>query len=303
MFKCAQCGNETFYKESETISRCNACFSKIDFANSVAPSQIHSDPLRTNGNAPSSKKNRLKYAVFFSILIIYFVISQYALDFFSSSLKQADTTQLTIEPEKEILPEEEVSKDLPESDFQLESLTPLPDVIGNVYFVGYIQNIGSVPAEKPRVDIHFYDKKGKLLTSTFGYAAKNTIEPNEKSMIQILLKEAPKFDKMETKITATKLYYERKNPRIEILRSDIVNQSSGLVLTGRLKNLEDYAVQYVEISLILRDKKSRILHYSSHFLHGKTLGPSEEADFTMELYITDPGQTSHEIQTQALKKD
>lgn len=207
------------------------------------------------------------------------------------------------EPEKEVIQEETASKDLPESDFFLEALTPLPDVIGNIYFVGYIQNKGLVPSEKPRVDLNFYDKKGKLLTSTFGYAAKNLLEPNEKSMVQILLKDAPKFYRMEPKITATRLYYERKNPRIEILKSEIINQSESLVLRGRLKNLEDYAVQYVEIFLILRDKKSYIQHYSSHFLHEKTLGPGEESDFNMVLYVRDMGQASHEIQTQALKKD
>jgi|JI8StandDraft_1071087.scaffolds.fasta_scaffold12893_3 hypothetical protein len=305
MFKCSQCGNETFFKESNTVSRCSACFTKTSASDFKI---VFSNPekLQSPNPIPAKKNHYYKYGLILFSLLIYFFVSQYALDFMRSSVQSVNSNLSEEEESKakvDTLVETSESKEIPSENFILTELTPLPDSIGNLYFVGYIENISTIPAEKPKVELYFYDKKNQLITSTFGYAAKDILDVNEKSMLNILLKDAPKFDRYESKIIATKLYYERKNPKIELIQSKVISGENGLKIVGSIKNANEYSIQYINLTMILRDKKKKIIHFSDHYLKEDSLGPNKELPFEIELYIHDIGHASHELNFQALKKE
>ncbi len=313
MFQCSDCGNDSFFKESENVTRCSACFSKV--SSTETPLKFSKKPLERQPSPPNNKHEKpkssifslsnrkiLSYLFYFALSFSYVFFWEDILNFFQSTNNASQNpTAIVIEPETNISTEPETIE-VSNDDFSLEEITLLPDIIGNVYFVGYVKNNAKIPVEKPRIDLNFYDKKNNLVGTTFGYAVKGMLLPDEKSMIQILYKNAKKYDRYEATVSSSKLYYERIEPELTLVKANLKKIGDDWKLVGRVKNPNDYSVQYVQVSYFLRDKKKKIRIYNTHYLQNNTLGPNEEADFNFEIYEENLQDFTPEINLQALKK-
>lgn len=181
-------------------------------------------------------------------------------------------------------------------------LTPLPDSIGNVYFVGLYKNTGEATIERPQVELTLFDANKKKLSVAHGYAAPSALLPGEETPVKILVQKAPSYDVAEYKITPERQRYgTAKHFKLAVEGPRLAAaQFGGYDLTGTVRNKDSDAVQHVQLIILLRDAKNAIVGMDSGFLGQKLLPPGDESPFRVHLSQVRGKPTQFSIYTSAL---
>lgn len=299
MIKCEQCGSQSFYQESKGVLRCSDCFTKIEYP--IPSSEVKQSSTREDVTKQGSKKKQgsLRSFVIAGVsLFFYFMISNYLetwKDYFFSSQNQLSiqTSTPSVEP---TITTSIGGKDIDGTLFVLEELTPVPDGIGNVYFIGYVKNNSTFPSEKPKVNVYAYDKNRNKVGQTFGYAASDILLPGARSMLQILLKDSPKFVSFDSNVEAKTLYFERGKPNLALIDSKLEYKNSSAQLVGSIRNDSDQAVQFVNLSIIFKNNKKKIIRHNNSYLPNERINAGEEVKFVIPLYFEEKDVRSYDVE-------
>ena len=93
---------------------------------------------------------------------------------------------------------------------------PLPDRIGNIYFVGIYRNTGEAAIDRPRVEATLWDaKEGKLAVGSAS-ARSTTLLPGEEVPIKILVQHAPAYASVTTRWRRATAYGSTARPKLQI---------------------------------------------------------------------------------------
>jgi hypothetical protein len=188
--------------------------------------------------------------------------------------KPAEAGKDAIEPEKKV-------------NAEFSGITPLPDVIGNIYFVGMYENTGETPVY-PRAEIALYNTKGEKVAVAKGYGIRGYIMPGEKTPIMVLVQKAPPYKTVKSiGIPEAPSYYQ---PRPKLVFSKLKMSSPEhrfdyYATTGRVKNTSGEDAQYVQVAVTAFDSSGRIIGHAGTFLGQTVLRNGEEAPFSIDFHI------------------
>jgi serine/threonine protein kinase len=159
----------------------------------------------------------------------------------------------------------------------LEELNVVRTLTRNGYALGYVQNAGNVPIEKPRVDLEFFDGSDKSLGTAFGYASFDLLEPGERSPIKVLIKPYPEgFVRYESKLTVRAPYVKEKRlAKLAVVGKDLAKQGYGSSLEAKVqvRNDDKLALKFVEAIVVLYDDKEQVVEIGSGYVKPKPMKP------------------------------
>ncbi len=179
-----------------------------------------------------------------------------------------------IEPEKKVSAE-------------FTDISPIPDSIGNIYFVGMYRNTGETPVY-PRAEIALYNAKGEKVAVAKGYGIRGYIMPGEKIPISVLVQRAPSYKTVKSiGIPEVPSYYQ---PRPKLALSELKMGSprhhyDSHRVTGIVKNVSGEKAQYVQVAVTAFDSSGGIIGHGSNFLGQTVLGTGEEAPFAVDINL------------------
>jgi hypothetical protein len=193
---------------------------------------------------------------------------------FEKSGKEVEAGKDAIEPAKKVSAE-------------FTDISPLPDVIGNIYFVGMYKNTGETPVY-PRAEIALYNAGGEKVAVAKGYGIRGYILPGEKIPISVLVQRAPAYKTVKSiGIPESPSYYQPR-PKIDFSKlkmSSPDNQFDSYKVTGRVKNRSGGDTQYVQVAVTAFDESGRIIGHDSNFLGQTVLRNGEEAPFNVDMHL------------------
>jgi hypothetical protein len=181
---------------------------------------------------------------------------------------------------------------LPEPRGEVLSVDPIPDIIGNVYFLVMCRNSGEVAIRKPEVTIRLLSDKNEKIASGKGYAFIDNLNPGEITPVYILVTNCPSYAKYETDFTPDLPFiipeggifskkFSAEFIDVTMKQTDAYNNHK---IRGRIKNISGYDAKYVQIAAILYNKDNKAVGYGSTYISEKILKP-EGFDF-FEIYLT-----------------
>ncbi len=189
-------------------------------------------------------------------------------------VKQVEAGTEAIEPEKKVSAE-------------FTDITPLPDVIGNIYFVGMFRNTGETPVY-PRAEIALYDAKGEKVAVGRGYGIRGYIMPGERTPVSVLIMRAPAYKTVKSiGIPESPSYYQPR-PRLAVSRLKMtspVHRYDYYRASGRVRNASGQDAQHVQVAATVFDNSGRIIGYTSRFLGQTVLRKGDDAPFSLEFHI------------------
>lgn len=181
-------------------------------------------------------------------------------------------------------PGEEESSDLQGA---FTRVTPVPDVIGNIYFLGIYKNTGDRPIRKPRVDIVLLDKKGDELKRGFGYGTREFLLPGEETPLKILVLKTPPYAKIRTEFRPEPPLSIQKIERPDLKFSGVKIGPRGggyYHVTGRITNHDKVQVSGLRIIAVLYDRSDNPAAVGSGFARKSTLAPRQSTTFDYRLH-------------------
>lgn len=170
---------------------------------------------------------------------------------------------------------------------EFTDINPLPDVIGNIYFVGMYTNTGETPVY-PRAEIALYNEKGEKVAVARGYGIRGYIMPGEKIPISVLVQRAPSYKTVKSiGIPEAPSYYQPR-PKLAFSKLSMTSPEHRFDyyrVSGRVRNASGDNAQYVQMAVTVFDSSGRIIAYASNFLGQTVLRTGEEAPFSVEFHI------------------
>jgi len=181
---------------------------------------------------------------------------------------------------------------LPEPQGEVISVDPIPDIIGNVYFLVMCKNSGEIAIRKPEITLRLLSDKNEKLASGKGYAFIENLNPGEITPVYILVTNCPKYSKYETDFIPELPFiipdggvYSRKFAGefldVSMKQTDSYNNHK---IRGKIKNISRYDAKYVQVAAILYDGNDKVVGYGSTYISEKILKPAS-FDF-FEIYLT-----------------
>jgi len=182
--------------------------------------------------------------------------------------------QDAIEPEKKVSAE-------------FTAISPLPDSIGNVYFVGLYTNTGETPVY-PRAEIALFNARGEKVAVGRGYGIRGYILPGEKIPIKVLIQKTPVYKTVKSIGLPEAPTYYQPRPKISFSRLQMSSPSHRFDYyraSGKVINTSGQDAQYVQVAVTAFDEKGGIIGHDSGFLGQTVLKNGEEAPFSVEFHL------------------
>jgi len=181
---------------------------------------------------------------------------------------------------------------LPDPRGEILSVDPIPDSIGNTYFLVMYKNSGEVAINRPEVTIRLLSANDVKIASGKGYAFIDRLNPGEITPVYILITNCPAYKKYETDfipelpfiILQGGIFTKKFSGEFidtSLAQTDSYNNHK---ITGKIKNISGYDARYVQVAVILYDKNDKAIGYGSTYINEKILKP-EAFDF-FEIYLT-----------------
>jgi hypothetical protein len=189
-------------------------------------------------------------------------------------VKPVEAGKDAIEPEKKVSAE-------------FTEISPLPDSIGNIYFVGIYTNTGETPV-LPRAEIALYNVKGEKIAVGTGFGIRSYLMPGEKMPISVLIQKAPAYATIKSiGIAETPSYYQPR-PKLafsKLKMSSPAHKYDCYRASGLVNNNSGQNAQYVQVSVTAFDTSGRIIGNTTGFLGQTVLRNGEDAPFSVEFHI------------------
>lgn len=182
---------------------------------------------------------------------------------------------------------------------------PLPDRIGNIYFVGIYRNTGEAAIDRPRVEATLWDAKKEKLAVGSGFGAFNNLLPGEEVPIKILVQHAPAYASVTYKVAPERLRYgSTARPKLQIEKPKLEPAPfSGYRLSGTVRNNDAADVQFVHIIALLLGEDRKIVGMQDGFAAQRELPAGDHSPFSLQiLQSTRPPKSFRLYQFASLKK-
>lgn len=167
---------------------------------------------------------------------------------------------------------------------EVTALTPIPDSIGNLYFIGLYRNTGAATITLPRVELSLWSADKRRLTTATGYTVRHALEKGETTPIKILLQHAPAYAEVTTELHPQPERYPQRRPKLALSQIHLERgRYSGYRVTGMVQNQDAAAARFVQIIALLYDQSEKIVGMNSHFLTQNLLLPGQSSPFTVEV--------------------
>lgn len=296
--QCPSCGSTNIYQESATVYRCGDCFDRLPTGSMVdlPPPKVYGTQKKSETNSFGNWKNLitgivLVWVVLGSSIFTYFQKLQLGQD----RLDEEPTT-IKIDPNLESI---EIN---PDGEFQYT--TPIPDVIGNIYFVGKFTNKSGHQLLMPKFTVDLLNEEGIIIGSSEGYAEKNIVPDGESVIFQVLAESAPKFSNFETKVTATTIPSDQKRPELVLKEIDFKrNPYKEIKLVGKIKNKGITTANFTRITCLLIDKQNKTIDYGSISLEKEDFLPKESINFEINFSRAKQIPDSYYCETDSILKE
>lgn len=163
---------------------------------------------------------------------------------------------------------------------------PLPDRIGNIYFVGIYRNTGEATIDRPRVEATLWDANKEKLAVGSGFGAFNNLLPGEEVPIKILVSHAPAYASVTYKVSPERLRYgSTERPKLLIEKPKLeAAPFSGYRLSGMVRNNDSADVHFVHIVALLLGEDRKIVGMQDGFAAQRELPAGDRSPF--DLHIT-----------------
>lgn len=298
--QCPTCGSTNLYQESATIYRCGDCFDKVPTGG-----MLDQPPPKVYGTSKQNKKTdsfgNWKNLIT-GIIFAWVVLGSTAFTYFQklqsgiSSIQEEETVTIPIDPQLEST---EIS---PEGEFQF--ISAMPDVIGNVYFVGKFTNTSAHHLLMPKFTVDLLNQDGSSLGTSFGYAEKNIVATGESVIFQVLYSKVPNYTSYNITVTATTLPEVSNRPSLILKNIDFKrNQYKELVLTGKIQNKGNTTVNFTRITCLLLDKQENTIDYESIILENEDFLAKESKNFEIIFSRIKQNPNSYFCETDAILKE
>lgn len=165
---------------------------------------------------------------------------------------------------------------------------PLPDRIGNIYFVGIYRNTGEAAIDRPRVEVTLWsDKKEKLAVGS-GYGAFNNLLPGEEVPIKILVQKAPAYASVTYKVAPERVRFgSTARPKLAIEKPKLEPaQFGGYRLSGTVRNNDAADVRFVHIVALLLGDDRHIVGMADGFAGQRDLPAGDHSPFQLQIMST-----------------
>jgi hypothetical protein len=168
---------------------------------------------------------------------------------------------------------------------EVSALTPLPDSVGNVYFIGYYKNTGTVPIAMPSVELTLWGEQSNKLAVTQGYAPRHTLGPGEETPIRTLFLHAPaKWQRVTASVTPRAQTFGGPRPQLRFTAGQLQrDRLRGYRLEGTVQNQDTWVVRFIQVIVVVYDKEDRIIGMDSRFIGQQQLSPGESAPFAVPM--------------------
>lgn len=168
---------------------------------------------------------------------------------------------------------------------EVSALTPLPDSIGNVYFIGYYKNTGTVPIWLPTVELTLWGEQSSKLAVADGYAPRHRLAPGEETPIRVLFSHAPaKWQRVTASVTPRAQTFGGPRPNLRLTAGLLQrDRFRGYRLEGTVQNLDTCVVRFIQVIVVVYDKEDRIIGMDSRFIGQQQLSAGESAPFAVPM--------------------
>lgn len=167
---------------------------------------------------------------------------------------------------------------------EVTALTPVPDSIGNLYFIGLYRNTGEATISLPRVELTLWSRDRQKLAAATGFAVRHTLAKGEMTPVKVLFTHAPAYAEVTAHADPQRERYGRPRPRLELGEARLLpDRYFGYRVTGTVKNPGPAAAQYVEIIALLYDEQERIAAMASRFIAPTVLPPGQQCPFAVAV--------------------
>ncbi|PJZ44526.1 hypothetical protein [Leptospira brenneri] len=298
--QCPSCGSSNIYQESATVYRCGDCFDRLPTGTTMdsPPPKVYGTSQKNHQTTATSNWKNL----FTGIVVAWLVLGSSIFTYFKNSmsgfnsLTEEEKTTIQIDPSLESI------EIIPEGEFQFTSA--LPDVLGNVYFLGKFTNKSGQNLLMPKFTVDLLNADGTNLGSGFGYADKNLILDGDSVSFQVLFSSAPKYDHYEISVTATTIPGEAIKQELLLKQIDFKrNQYKEIVLFGKIQNRGNLTANFTKINCLLIDKKGNSIDYETVSLEKQDLLPKESENFQIIFSRTKQLPDSYYCETSSIIKD
>ncbi|MCC6275293.1 MAG: hypothetical protein IT569_05520 [Leptospiraceae bacterium] len=168
------------------------------------------------------------------------------------------------------------------------SLNPVPDSIGNIYFLGFCQNTGNRSIHYGKVTVRLFDAGKKELTSSFGYCDRKQLMKGEKTPVKVLVQKAPKFASYSASISSDNLTStDNELPVLQLTNTKLSpgQWKGSYQITGMAKNTSSKPIAYATIIGVTMNSKNKIISVDNAYIGKKNMGPSETIEFRIPVHI------------------
>jgi hypothetical protein len=168
---------------------------------------------------------------------------------------------------------------------EVSALTPLPDSIGNVYFVGYYKNTGTVPITLPSVELTLWGEQSNKLAVAHGYAPRHLLTPGDETPVRILFSHAPaKWQRVTASVTPRAPTLGGPRPELRLTAGQLQrDRYMGYRLEGTVQNQDTSVAQFIQVIVVVYDKENRIIGMDSRYTGQRELSPGEKTPFAVPV--------------------
>ncbi|EKJ87353.1 hypothetical protein CLV96_3681 [Leptospira meyeri] len=296
--QCPSCGSTNIYQESATVYRCGDCFDRLPTGSMVdlPPPKVYGTQKKSETNSFGNWKNLIT-----GIVLVWVVLGSSIFTYFQKlqsgqgTLEEEPTT-IKIDPNLESI---EIN---PDGEFQYT--TPIPDGIGNIYFVGKFTNKSGHQLLMPKFTVDLLNEEGLIVGSSEGYAEKTIVPDGESVVFQVLAESPPKFTNFETKVTATTIPSDHKRPELVLKEIDFKrNPYKEIKLVGKIKNKGITTANFTRITCLLIDKQNKTIDYGSISLEKEDFLPKESINFEINFVRAKQIPDSYYCETDSILKE
>ena len=277
LLKCPACGSSDINQQSEKLVKCSHCGS------SLILKANHLTPVSENTNKPNS--NQSIFIIVISSLVLFIIIF---INYHNDEKPQVVIKQ--IEPPKSTLTkvdpvEVEERKKKNEATFtpkiEIVSQTQGKTVIGGIYWIVQVKNISTKAVSRARVVASIFDNNDKRLDEQSGWSIKEVLQPNETSVLLVLLPKPPAdMTRYELTASASKMSFLIKNQVPMEISDFVVNQNNTRYeIVGDVKNPNTFSVNYTKVIAEALDENGKPIGLAHQFSTKKSLIEGESSGF------------------------
>lgn len=169
---------------------------------------------------------------------------------------------------------------------EVTDLTPLPDSIGNLYFIGLYHNTGEATIDLPRAELTLWSSDGQKLATVTGFTSRHHLPAGETTPIKVLFTKAPPYATMTARVAPKRELFPRHRPQLELADIQLGrDRYAGYRVTGTVHNRGPAEAQFVQVIALLYDAQEHLAGLDSRFTAQRFLPAGTSTPFEVKVSL------------------